>query len=263
MRVLRISGLVLMVLSLGVGISYAQTAKECYDKGIEYGSQGRFEEVEEEFKKALKIDQFYVPAEAGLKIIEDVLEKRVKNEFAIHLFKGAAYDSKGMFDEAIAECKKAIAINPNYAEAHTNLGLAYYNKGMWDEAIAECKKAIAINPNSAEAHNNLGLAYYNKGMRDEAIAECKKAIAINPNYAKAHYNLGLAYVNKGMWDEAIAEYKKAIAINPNYAKAHNNLAVVYYEQGQYDLAIKHCDKAIELGGKVHPEFLEALKPYRK
>ena len=195
MRVLRISGLVLMVLSLGVGISYAQTAKECYDKGIEYGSQGRFEEVEEEFKKALKIDQFYVPAEAGLKIIEDVLEKRVKNEFAIHLFKGAAYDSKGMFDEAIAECKKAIAINPNYAEAHTNLGLAYYNKGMWDEAIAE--------------------------------------------------------------------YKKAIAINPNYAKAHNNLAVVYYEQGQYDLAIKHCDKAIELGGKVHPEFLEALKPYRK
>ena len=195
MRVLRISGLVLMVLSLGVGISYAQTAKECYDKGIEYGSQGRFEEVEEEFKKALKIDQFYVPAEAGLKIIEDVLEKRVKNEFAIHLFKGAAYDSKGMFDEAIAECKKAIAINPNYAEAHTNLGLVYYNKGMFDEAIAECKKAIAINP--------------------------------------------------------------------NYAKAHNNLAVVYYEQGQYDLAIKHCDKAIELGGKVHPEFLEALKPYRK
>ena len=195
MRVLRISGLVLMVLSLGVGISYAQTAKECYDKGIEYGSQGRFEEVEEEFKKALKIDQFYVPAEAGLKIIEDVLEKRVKNEFAIHLFKGAAYDSKGMFDEAIAECKKAIAINPNYAEAHTNLGLVYYNKGMFDEEIAE--------------------------------------------------------------------YKKAIAINPNYAKAHNNLAVVYYEQGQYDLAIKHCDKAIELGGKVHPEFLEALKPYRK
>jgi len=195
MRVLRISGLVLMVLSLGVGISYAQTAKECYDKGIEYGSQGRFEEVEEEFKKALKIDQFYVPAEAGLKIIEDVLEKRVKNEFAIHLFKGAAYDSKGMFDEAIAECKKAIAINPNYAEAHTNLGLAYGDKGMFDEAIAECKKAIAINP--------------------------------------------------------------------NYAKAHNNLAVVYYEQGQYDLAIKHCDKAIELGGKVHPEFLEALKPYRK
>ena len=195
MRVLRISGLVLMVLSLGVGISYAQTAKECYDKGIEYGSQGRFEEVEEEFKKALKIDQFYVPAEAGLKIIEDVLEKRVKNEFAIHLFKGAAYDSKGMFDEAIAECKKAIAINPNYAEAHNNLGLAYGDKGMFDEAIAECKKAIAINP--------------------------------------------------------------------NYAKAHNNLAVVYYEQGQYDLAIKHCDKAIELGGKVHPEFLEALKPYRK
>ncbi|PIP20824.1 MAG: hypothetical protein COX40_02670 [Candidatus Omnitrophica bacterium CG23_combo_of_CG06-09_8_20_14_all_40_11] len=69
--------------------------------------------------------------------------------------------------------------------------------------------------------------------------------------------------DKGMFNEAIAEYEKAIAINSNDAEAHNNLAVTYYYKGQYDLAIKHCDKAIELGGRVHPGFLEALRPYRK
>jgi tetratricopeptide (TPR) repeat protein len=215
----RISGLVLIVLFWVVGISYAQTVEEYYNKGVEYGAQGKFKEAENEFKRALEIDQFYGPAKECLKLTEDALAKRVENEVAIHLFKGVVYGIKGMWDEAITEYKKAIALNPNYADAHNILGLAYANKGMRDEAIAEFKKAIALNPNDAEAHNNLGVAYGNKGMLDEAITEFKKAIALNPNYAEAHYNL----------------------------------AVSYYYKGQHGLAIKHCDQAIELGYKVHPE----------
>ena len=66
-----------------------------------------------------------------------------------------------------------------------------------------------------------------------------------------------------MYDEAIAEYKKGLEINPSYAKVHNNLAVVYYAKGEHSLAIEHCDKAIEFGYRVHPQFLEALEPYRE
>ena len=113
-----------------------------------------------------------------------------------------------------------------------NLGAAYYGKGMYDEAIAEYKKALEINPNDIAAHNNLGGAYSHKGMHDEAIAEHKKALDINPNDAEAHNNLGGAYYEKGMYDEAIAEFKKALEINPNYADAHHNLAVVYYVKGE-------------------------------
>jgi tetratricopeptide (TPR) repeat protein len=66
----------------------------------------------------------------------------------------------------------------------------------------------------------------------------------------------------GKYEEAIALYKKAIQINPDYALVYNNLAVIYYEERQYGLAVKYCDRAVELGYKVHPEFLERLKPYR-
>jgi len=144
MRVLRISSLVLMVLFLVVGISYTQTVEEYYDKGVEYGVQGRFVEAEEEFKKALRIDRFYTPAKECLRLVKDVLEKKVEDEAIIHLFKGAGYGSKGMVDEAIAECKKAIAIDPNYAEAHNNIAVAYYDKGQYDLAIEYCNKAIEL-----------------------------------------------------------------------------------------------------------------------
>ncbi|MFA4889027.1 MAG: tetratricopeptide repeat protein [Candidatus Omnitrophota bacterium] len=259
MRILRIGRLVLIVSFLLVGLSHAQTLEEYYNKGVEYGAQGKFEEADKEFKKALEVDRFFTPAKVSLKLIEDTLEKRLEDEVTIHLFKTTLYENKGMFDDAIAECKKAIAINPNFAEAHYNLGVVYGDKGMLNEEIAEYEKAIAINPNLAEAHSDLGVAYRDKGMFDKEIAEYEKAIAINPNLAKAHSNLGVVYGSTGMLDDAIAEYEKAIAINPNLAEAHNNLAVAYYSKKQYDLAIEHCDKAVQLGYRVHPEFLQELR----
>ena len=212
-----------------------------YNLGTAYCNEGMYDETIVRLITALEINPSFAEAHYNL---------------------GIAYGRKGMYDEEIAEYKKVIEINPSFAEAHSGLGLAYGKKGMYDEAIAEYKKAIELNPNDAEAHGNLGIAYGKKGMYDEEIAEYKKVIEINPSYAEAHYNLGIAYGKKGMYDEAIAEFKKAIEINPSDADAHYNLAVTYYFKGEYDLAIKHCDKSIELGYQVHPEFLEALKPYR-
>ena len=144
-----------------------------------------------------------------------------------------------------------------------NLGVAYGKIGMYDEAIAEFKKALILNPNHAGVHYDLGIAYCMKGMYDEAMAQFNKALAFDPNDAEAHCGLGVVYGSKGMLDEAIVEYKKALEIIPDYAEAHLNLAMAYDLKGEYDLAIKHCDKGIELGYRVHPQFLEDLKRYRQ
>jgi len=94
-----------------------------------------------------------------------------------------------MFDEAIAEYKKAIAIDPNDADAYADLGMVYGEKGMLDEAIAECKKAIAIDPNHAKAHNNLAVAYYGKEQYGLAIKYCDKTIElgeeVHPGFLRA------------------------------------------------------------------------------
>jgi len=255
--------LVLMSLFLLAGISYAQSAKEYYDKGIEYGIEGKFEEAKKEFKKVPKTDQLYRPAIICLQLTELALGNKIENEVIVHLFRGTDFSNKGKLDEAVAEFKKAVSINPSLIEAYLNLGIVYVRKGMLDEAIAEWKKAVAINPNLTDAHLNLGVAYHSKGMVDDAITEYKKALSINPNFAEANYNLGIAYGSKGMLDEEIAEYKKAISINPNFADAYHNLAMAYLTKKQYDLAIKCCDRAIKLGLEVDPVLLVTLNLYRE
>ena len=62
--------------------------------------------------------------------------------------------SKGQLDEAIAECREAIRVKKDYAEAHNQLGIALYDKGQFDEAIAAYGEAIRINPEIAEAYNS-------------------------------------------------------------------------------------------------------------
>ena len=91
----------------------------------------------------------------------------------------------------------------------------------------------------------------------------ERNLKYNPESAKLYYNLGLSYDDDGRKLDAIEAYKKALLINQDYFLAHNNLAVVYYEKGRFNLAIEHADKAVSLGYKVHPAFLELLRPYRK
>lgn len=175
MKVLRMSLLVLMVFSLMTGICYGQTAKEYYDKGIDYGVASEFEKAQQQFKKALEADTSYAPAETCLKLTEDALEETIKVNAALYLFKGIDYGNKEMFDKAIAEFRKAVKTNPKYALAHCSLGAAYLNKGTYSRAIAELKKAIKIDPEYAEAHNNLAIAYYEKKKYNLAIDHCDRA----------------------------------------------------------------------------------------
>ena len=147
---------------------------------------------------------------------------------------------------------------PPSAQHHINLGVVYYEQGRVDEAIAEYRKALKINPNFDGAHNNLGSAYFKKGLTSEAIREYEKAVRINPYYVDGRYNLGVAYSQLGRVDQAIIEYKKALKINPYFAQAHNNLASAYYKNGEYNKAAEQVEKAIKLGLEVSPGLLKLL-----
>ena len=74
MKVLRISSLILMGLSLMSGICYGETTKNYYDKGLDCLMAEESKKAQQEFGKALEIDPFYVPAKACLERVEDPLK---------------------------------------------------------------------------------------------------------------------------------------------------------------------------------------------
>lgn len=76
--------------------------------------------------------------------------------------------SMGEFDAAIEKFKQALALDPNYFDAHHALGMAYYRKEMIDEAIAEGHRSLEIKPSDQLAHTSLSMYYIKKGMKPEA-----------------------------------------------------------------------------------------------
>jgi protein O-GlcNAc transferase len=72
--------------------------------------------------------------------------------------------------------------------------------------VKQYKKALMINPNYAEAHSALGSAYVVQGHLDEAEEECQQAIKKSPDFGKAHFNLGMAYLAQNRLTEAANEY---------------------------------------------------------
>ena len=178
----------------------------------------------------------------------------IKPDYAeAHNNLGIAFKELGRLDEAVASYHKALAIKPDYAEAHYNLGNAFKELGRLDEAVERFHKALSIKPDYADAHINLGAAFKELGRLDEAVASYHKALAIKPDYAEAHYNLGIALQSLGKLEEAVTSYHKALAIRPDQAEAHNNLGAAFKKLGRLDEAVASCHEALA----IQPDYAEA------
>jgi tetratricopeptide (TPR) repeat protein len=118
-----------------------------------------------------------------------------------------------------------------------------------EEAIAEYRTAIRLQPDLALAHSKLGLALSAQGKVEEAIAEYRTAIRLQPDLALAHNNLGNALGDQGKLAEAIAAYRTAIRLQPDLAGAHNNLGHRLQQQGQFTEALAALERGHALGSR--------------
>lgn len=126
----------------------------------------------------------------------------------------------GELDLAVSLYKKSLALHPT-AEAYTFLGWTYHFQGKLEDAIEECKKAIATDPTFGNPYNDIGAYLIELGKPEEAIPWLEQAIA-SKRYEAYHYpwyNLGRVYVSLEIYSKARECFLKSAEVSPGYAPA--------------------------------------------
>ncbi len=169
-------------------------------------------------------------------------------------------------------------MDDDHAPAHGALGYFYACKGEYDKAIAEGKRAMALDPSGAEVHVWYGDILTLAGRPEEAILMYQKAIRLNPFGPAWYYSsFGFALLGTGRYEEAVSAYKKALLVSPDSMWAHFGLALTYTFAGTPEDAIPIFQKTIRLspfgpfyfyssfGGALRNagQFEEAVSAYKK
>ena len=159
---------------------------------------------------------------------------------------GVLLKDLGKLKDAELLTRKAIQLQPDYADAHYNLGIILKDLGKLKEAEISQSKAIELNPDFVNAHYNLGNILRDRGKLKDAEILYRKVIKLKPDLADAHLNLGSILRDLDKFKEAELSTLKAIEIDPNLAEAHSNLGNLFRDLGNLQEAELSQRKAIQL-----------------
>jgi Tfp pilus assembly protein PilF len=153
--------------------------------------------------------------------VSEPLSSDDKRRLAQESFERAyQHQMKGDLEEAITLYQRSLELFPS-AEAHTFLGWTYSFQKRYDEAIDECRKAIAVDPEFGNPYNDIGAYLIELDRWEEAIPWFHQALEA-PRYESyffPHFNLGRVYEHMKLWPKAAECYRSALKLNPQYRLA--------------------------------------------
>jgi TolB-like protein/DNA-binding winged helix-turn-helix (wHTH) protein/Tfp pilus assembly protein PilF len=214
-------------------------AHELYLKGRFYWNKRTldgFKKAVDYFQAAIQRDPNYAEAYAGLADAYRFQMAQVPPEDEV-------------MPKARAAAEKALAINPNLAEAHASLGLIVPYFGWdWEDSRKHFERAIELNPNYATAHHWYGDGYFRTmGRFDEALAELRLAQRLDPLSVIIPTDIGINLYFARRYDEAIAQLRSVLDMDPNFSIAISYLRMAYTEKGMYAEAVATAEKERMLG----------------
>ncbi len=182
----------------GADFSVARTDIEAYEQyllGRAFVSQrgDALLRAEEHFRAALAIDSMYAPAWGGLAEVYALYPYYATVDFE---------ESLAMSEEA---ARRALALDPNSANAHVALGSVLRERRQWKDAERELRRAVQLAPESSEAHGELSQYLLAVGDFEAAMDAARRSLALDP---LSHHKLGLV----GVYGLAARHYEEAVEI---------------------------------------------------
>jgi TolB-like protein/Tfp pilus assembly protein PilF len=153
------------------------------------------------------------------------------------------------FPHAKVAVTRALSLDDSLAEAHTSLAFVslYYDRD-WTKAEREFRRAIDLNPNYANGHHWYAEFLSLVGRHKEAIAESERACELDPLSNIINTWLGSRYFFARQYDKAIEEYRNVVEMDPNFVPVHLVLGQAYEQKGMLQEAIAEFERAVTLAG---------------
>jgi TolB-like protein/Flp pilus assembly protein TadD len=173
------------------------------------------------YERATQLDPSYALAWVGL--------SQARNwEANISLI--PAEDGHRLAREAV---ERALALNPNLAEAHTQMGRIKQQVDFdWTGADASFRRAVALEPGNTETVRSAASSAALLGRFDEALPLARRAVDLDPLNAGSRASLAEIKFLMGQLDEAVADLKKALELSPDVWSGHFYLSLIYTMQGR-------------------------------
>lgn len=187
------------------------------------------------------------------KVIYDQICRLDQGDETAWMMLGAIHGQLGDLARSVSCLRQAIALRPDYPEAHYNLGYILRGQGDLQEAIAHFEQAAAAKPDYFDAWINMGVINGILGAYDKAEACCRKAEALRPGSLDALMNLGNALLHQDKIREAAVVFQRVLQVKPDFPEAIVALGSVFRANGNHEAAVAQCQYALTL----KPNFFEA------
>jgi TolB-like protein/DNA-binding winged helix-turn-helix (wHTH) protein/Tfp pilus assembly protein PilF len=192
----------------------------------------------EHFEEAIRHDPGYAPAYAGL-----------ADSYALHGSYGWNLPGANAWTRAIAAAEKALAVDDTVADGHTSRARIALNYELdWSATAEGYRRALSVNPGYANAHHWYGYYLLLVGRLEEGEAEIRRALELDPLSPIINANAGMAAYFNRQYDEALAHWRRALEMHRNHRVLHLYVATGYLGKRMYPEAAAELEKTTRLSG---------------
>lgn len=151
------------------------------------------------------------------------------------------------WSDAEAACyREAIALRPDYAEAHVNLAVLSNARGDQTAATRHYQEALRLRPDYPEAHYNYAVFLAGRGSLRGAADHLLEALRIRPDYVDAHHAYANLLASRSDDPAAVSHYEEALRLRPDDAAAHADYAIVLERLGDLEGATTHFQESLRI-----------------
>jgi tetratricopeptide (TPR) repeat protein len=205
--------------------------------------------------------------EGDLLQVQILMAPKDLDEASLHEKRGDSYFARKLYEDAIIEYRKSVALDRYNASTLNRLGLVYHQSQKLNEAERYYREALKQNPFFLEVLNNIGTVEYARQRYDNALEQYEKALKIRPESPTILLNMGACLFDMKRYDEALKATQQALEIDPKVLDKVSGFgtliqtsrrsdptvsfyyAKIYAAQGDKERAISYLNRALDEGFK--------------